>query len=324
MAAWNKMSQETFIKLCKEKFGEDYDLSLVNYENQKSRIKVICNNCGKTFEISAYHFLHEKKCGGCKHCQKNLLRQQFSITTEEFVKKAKEVHGDKYDYSKSEYVNMHTPICIVCKEHGEFWRRPQEHLKGYGCHVCALLDPKGRVGKITTEDFIFVSKKVHNNKYDYSKSKYVSAKSLVCIICPKHGEFWQQAFIHMRGCGCPRCKRSLGEEKTKKYLTENNIRFIEQYKIKNDNEICKNINFYVDFFLPNHNTIIEYNGQQHYCVTGFGDKDLKLKQTQERDNSLREHCKAHGIKLVEIPYTDFDRIEEILDKQLNIKNENNK
>ena len=76
---------------------------------------------------------------------KNLLRIKCNktynngrrLTTEEFIKKAKEVHGDKYDYSKVEYKNTSTKVCIICPEHGEFWQTPNEHLQGHGCRKCS-------------------------------------------------------------------------------------------------------------------------------------------------------------------------------------------
>ena len=58
------------------------------------------------------------------------------LTTEEFIKRAREVHGDKYDYSKVKYVNSVTEVCIICKEHGDFWQKPRYHLCGNGCPVC--------------------------------------------------------------------------------------------------------------------------------------------------------------------------------------------
>ena len=104
--------------------------------------------------------------------------------TEEFIKKAKEVHGDKYDYSKVEYKKAIEKICIICPEHGEFWQIPTNHLKGCGCPSC------GGNKKYTLEIFIKKAREVHGDKYDYSKVDYKKASEKVCIICPKHGEFW--------------------------------------------------------------------------------------------------------------------------------------
>ena len=126
------------------------------------------------------------------------------LTAEEFVKRAREVHGDKYNYSKVEYVNSHTNICIICPKHGEFRQTPKSHLNGSGCPKCALeLRKKSRSS--TTEEFINKARKVHGDKYDYSKVKYVNANTIVRIICPEHGEFGQRPSKHLNWQGCPKC-----------------------------------------------------------------------------------------------------------------------
>ena len=121
------------------------------------------------------------------------------MTKEEFIRKAREIHGWKYDYSKVNYTNNHTKVCIICPEHGEFWQVPNSHLNGNGCPSCVGLK------KRTTETFIDKAKKVHGNKYDYSKTNYINKRSKVIIICPEHGEFEQCAHNHLRGQGCPIC-----------------------------------------------------------------------------------------------------------------------
>lgn len=130
---------------------------------------------------------------------------------ERFINKAKEKHGDKYDYSKVEYINAHTKVCIICPIHGEFWITPNSHLNGCACSKC------GRNKKMTTEEFIKKSQKIHGNKYDYSKVNYINSQTKVCIICPIHGEFYVSPANHLRERGCPKCR------------TRNNI--IEPYKI---------------------------------------------------------------------------------------------
>lgn len=132
---------------------------------------------------------------------------------ENFLKKAREIHGDKYDYSKAEYVESHTKICIICPEHGEFWQCPNDHLKGHGCPQCRERKEFKRIKEPDNRDFITKAKDIHGNKYDYSKVDYHGNKEKVCIICPKHGEFWQQPHNHIRGHGCPICAEELHSEK---------------------------------------------------------------------------------------------------------------
>ena len=124
------------------------------------------------------------------------------LTTEEFIRKAKLVHGDKYDYSKVNYVNAKTEIEIICKIHGSFYQTPDKHLHSKGCPFC------NRNDKLTNEEFIKRAREIHGNKYDYSKVEYVSYHTRVCIICPIHGEFWQEPANHLCGKGCRKCSRN--------------------------------------------------------------------------------------------------------------------
>ena len=126
---------------------------------------------------------------------------KISMKKEKFIEKANNKHGDKYDYSKVEYKNAHTKVCIICKEHGEFWQTPSNHLAGHGCQKCKT-DKVINHNKLSTEIFIEKCKKLHGDKYDYSKVNYINNYTKVCIICPKHGEFWQIPSDHLRGCGC--------------------------------------------------------------------------------------------------------------------------
>ena len=123
------------------------------------------------------------------------------LTINEFIEKAKQVHGEKYDYSKVEYVNAKTKVCIICPEHGEFWQTPSSHLQGQGCAEC------GGTKKLTTKGFIEKAKKIHGDKYDYSKVNYATNHTKICIICPEHGEFWQEPSNHLVGKGCIKCSK---------------------------------------------------------------------------------------------------------------------
>ena len=141
--------------------------------------------------------------------------------TQEFIKKAKAVHGDKYDYSKVEYKTNRIEICIICPKHGEFWQTPANHLRGRGCKKCAF-EKISKIKTKTTEQFIKDARKIHGDRYDYSKVEYKNNETKVCIICPIHGEFWQNPNSHLSGCKCPKCANL---EFPKKYNTKT---FIEK------------------------------------------------------------------------------------------------
>ncbi len=146
-------------------------------------------------------------------------------TTEQFIEEAHKVHGYKYDYSKVEYINNKIKVCIICPIHGEFWQIPDNHLKGFGCSSCT------NNMKYNNESFINKSNIIHNFKYDYSKVEYINNKIKVCIICPKHGEFWQRPDKHLNGQGCSKCATEYANL-LRKY--DNSI-FIEKSKnIHND------------------------------------------------------------------------------------------
>ena len=143
--------------------------------------------------------------------------------TENFIDKAKKIHGDKYDYSKVNYVNSKTKVCIICPKHGEFWQEPRHHLSKHGCPMCGK-ENSDRKQSLTLNEFIEKSNQIHNGKYRYDKVNYVNAETKVCIICPKHGEFWQDPHSHLRGQGCPKC----GRERNINSIKITNEAFIEK------------------------------------------------------------------------------------------------
>ena len=138
------------------------------------------------------------------------------LTKEEFIKRAKEVHGDKYDYSKVEYINYNTPVCIICPKHGEFWQQPQAHISGKcSCPKCVH-----RGYSYTTQEFIIKAKERYSDKFTYEKTVYKNKKTKVCVTCRKHGDIWvwPSRFLTTE-FGCKKCAReyiSKIQTKTKK------------------------------------------------------------------------------------------------------------
>jgi len=122
-------------------------------------------------------------------------------TTKEFIAKAKLVHGELYDYSKTNYTHSGIKVTIICKTHGEFMQLPSSHLRPRGCPHCSAV----LYGTGTTEGFIKKANLAHENKYDYSLVNYTHSKTKVDIICSIHGVFKQKPYIHVQGTGCPSC-----------------------------------------------------------------------------------------------------------------------
>jgi hypothetical protein len=148
------------------------------------------------------------------------------LTQDEFIKRSKGVHGEKYNYDKTKYVNNSTPVTIICPIHGEFEQLPKFHLRGSNCPSCS-----GKKKK-TNDEFIEQAKLVHGTKYDYSKVDYKGTDKPVTIICPLHGEFEQTPSSHINGRGCRKC----GIESTVQKQTKGKDKFIEQAKSIHGNE----------------------------------------------------------------------------------------
>jgi hypothetical protein len=119
--------------------------------------------------------------------------------TEEFIKKAILIHGDKYDYSNVKYTKSREKVVILCPEHGEFLQTPNNHLQGKGCKKCV----KGRLS--STEKFVKKAVLIHHDKYNYHKVDYINCKIKVVINCKKHGDFLQTPDNHLKGKGCAEC-----------------------------------------------------------------------------------------------------------------------
>lgn len=151
--------------------------------------------------------------------------------TKEFIEKANKIHGDKYDYSKVNYINCDTKIIIYCKTHNfEFEQIPYSHVnKKAKCPKCAI-DERANCRRKTLEQFINEAKIIHGSTYDYSKTTYINDHTKVIIICQKHGNFLQQPTCHLKGNGCKKCA-------TEQYAKERTFtlnEFIERANIIHD------------------------------------------------------------------------------------------
>jgi len=185
-----RSNTEEFINQAQEVHGSKYDYSKVDYKNNSTPVTIICKIHGEWLQRPRDH----KRGNGCPKCSGNI-----KLVTEEFINKAKEVHGTQYDYSKVDYVNNKTKVCLICKEHGDFWQSPQSHTRGQGCPTC------GGSHQLTTEDFIKKAKAIHGDLYDYSKVSYINSKADVTIGCSQHGWYKQAPHNHLRGRVCRQC-----------------------------------------------------------------------------------------------------------------------
>lgn len=198
-------TQEEFLKLAIDLHDEKCDYSKTVYINSITPIIIRCTIHNIEYDQRPVDHLSSQH-GGCQLCRYEDVSNKLKMTQEEFIDRATEKYGDLYDYSLVEYKNIDTSIKIICKSHGIFEQTPWVYLKStYGCLECARV-LGGLNRRKTTEEFIIRARNAHKNKYDYSKTIYELAKSLVTIICKTHGEFQQVAGSHLSGTGCPMCR----------------------------------------------------------------------------------------------------------------------
>jgi very-short-patch-repair endonuclease len=299
----NYVDIKIFIEKSRNIHGDEYDYSLVDYINNHTKVKIICSKHGVFKQEPNGHL----NGAGCPKCDNK------NVTTEEFIEKAKEIHGNKYDYSLTIYKNSKLKIKIICSIHGIFKQKPANHLNGSGCSKCGIILRNNKLTH-TKEEFVIKSNKIHNNKYDYSLAEYKHNKKNIIIICPIHGKFEQIPNDHLQGVGCPKCKQSKGEAKINQILENNNIFYICQ-KTFNDCKDIRKLQF--DFYLPEQKSIIEYDGIQHYKPINYFGGIKSLKSQQKRDQIKTNYCIENNINLIRIRYDENieDKLTPILIKK---------
>ncbi len=234
---------EQFVENSRKVHGNKYDYSKVIYKKSGSKVEVICPEHGSFYPIANNH-IRGSSCPTCSG--------KIRTTLEHFVEKAKEIHNNEYDYSKVEYKTVDDKIEIICLKHGSFWQTPYSHTgQKCGCPKCYGSEMK------TIEQFIEEARKIHKNKFDYSKVEYLGAHKKIEIICPKHGAFFQRPNTHTNGKGCLRCTSNISKPETA-WLNSLNIpddKEHRQVRIKTPSKT-----YTVDGFEPETNTIYEFLG----------------------------------------------------------------
>lgn len=141
--------------------------------------------------------------------------------TDLFIQKAKDVHGNKYDYNDVIYLSAKTKVILRCKIHGTFEQTPTNHLSGKGCKKCSI-ENRSKLFKTSQENYIKQVRAVHGARYDLSQIKYINAHTNIKVICHKHGAFSPSPQRFKKGSNCPKCN---SESKTDKsiYIREDII-----------------------------------------------------------------------------------------------------
>ena len=192
-----------------------YNYSKVIWKGVDVDITVECPIHGE-FKIRPVDHKRER---GCRACFKETFIPYNKLNTQKFIEKSIKIWGNRYNYSKTKYIDSNNEVIIICSIHGEFKQLPQQHYK-YECELCRYekkelieiskkkieLENKQN-NKLNTEIFIEKSVKIFGNKYDYSKVEYINSLKNIMIICKDHGDFLQSPSSHLQGHGCYSCGR---------------------------------------------------------------------------------------------------------------------
>ena len=279
--------QEEFIKKASEIHNNYYDYSKVYYINSYTNVEILCPKHDSFFKRPDYHL----KGSICNTCRKESMSLKDT-----FIDLANKIHDNKFDYSKMNYINNRTKIEIICPIHKSIFQTPQNHLN-YGCSKCY-----GNF-KIDMDTFLKRSNNIHNNYYNYDKVVIKNTRSDIIINCPIHGDFEQNMRHHMNGHGCYLCglNKSNGEKQIEDILIFYNIKYTKQKRFDD----CKHIRKLIfDFYLPEYNFCIEYDGIQHFKPIGFFGGQKAFEETIIKDNIKTEYCRNNNIELIRIKYDD--------------------
>lgn len=384
------LKEALFLEKLHAKYGDRYGTELLDYQNGDQKITLVCPEHGPFQTTSRLLFQNSggRQPHGCWKCEGITPPWEKPkpkvYDSDEFFAKMHELYGNRFDFSKSVYVNMHTPITFICNKHGEQRAYPQALLEGKGCKYCE--------GKFYPPDWIKMAQAVHGNKYQYVGEPPRIGNDMIQYICPKHGIIEQRFDVHVRqGCecpycknytrlpleerrekflkdfhkkhgqnhfdlsemdyvnndteiivtcnihhyrykttpdnllrgagGCPFCSSSEGEAAVRGWLENHGIKFEHNtYQIPNENPLCRRQYLVPDFWLPDYNMFIEYNGEQHYIEVDHFSKmrDWSLEDQQIRDQTLRDYCERHGVNLLEIHYSDLHNVPKILSKNVKV------
>lgn len=309
-----RKTTDEFIAEAKTVHGDRYDYNKVVYDNAMKKVEIVCREHGSFWQVAISHL----RGRGCFHC-KGTKRKQV----DEVVAALKVVHGDRYDYSKVQWINNKTPIVLVCKKHGEFkaYFGDLVYKQQIGCPSCGRKVAAKKCA-LTTQQFVAKARSLHGDKYDYSKVVYENTWKKVKIICPVHGEFLQAPNCHTNKTypqGCPTCSDSRGEKAVAEILTELKLSFKREAKFSS----CRNRRVLPFDFLvkvgDKKGVLIEYHGEHHYKPVRWhssmpDDKMQSIFDTVvKRDCIKSEWAKTRDIPLLVIPYWRYDEMRKLIE-----------
>lgn len=194
------LSQEEVLSRFRNLNGDLYDYSRVDYKGKDIKVQIGCKTHGDFWQSPHNHY----KGQGCPVCGDLKQARNTTRTTEQFVELAKSKHGDRYDYTKVDYLKSNKKVILVCREHGDFNMNPVDHLMGQGCSKC-FRKRQAALQTYSTCEYVERARLKHGDKFDYSLVEYTKSSNKIDIICKEHGVFKQEAACHLTGIGCPKC-----------------------------------------------------------------------------------------------------------------------
>lgn len=288
-----RLTTEQFIEKARAVHGDKYGYSKVVYVRNTDKIEIVCKEHGSFWQRPNNHL----SGWGCIKCGARKQGTGKLLTLDETIKAFKKTHGDRYDYSKVVYITTKHKVEIGCEAHGSFWQRPNKHKSGAGCPTCAniLIKLKNRD---TLEQTVDGFKKIHGDRYDYSKVVYVNATTKVEIVCKEHGSFWQLPNSHKSGSGCPKCSNRKSERWFGECLEELGYKASKERPewLRNPKTGFK---LELDYYIPELKIAFEVQGLQHYKSIDYWGGEEAFEIRQERDQQKRNLCFMKGVTLYE-------------------------
>ena len=289
---------------------EEYTLLSNEYINNKTKLDYICPK-GHKHSISWDNFNRGKRC---PECAMEIRKSKLKIPYDE-IKQAFEKEG--YTLLSTDYVNNRSELEYICPnghKHSTNW---DGFKQGRRCPECGIETVKSKL-RLSYDE---IKQAFEKEGYILLSTEYIKSTSKLKVQCPK-GHEYEVSWGHFNNGGrCPVCNSSRGEKRISLFLKENNINYEAQKSFK---ECSYKRMLPFDFYLPDYDICIEYDGQQHYNIIDFSGKNQKraeeqFKQTRIKDNIKTQYCLDNNIKLIRIPYWDFKNIENILKQELNLE-----
>lgn len=306
--------RKTHEEFVKEIYIKNPNIEILSqYVNSRTKITCKCRICNHKWDVLP---TSPSRGTGCPSCGIERVRQALSSNTQDFIEKLSLINNDVI--ITSEYISAKDKVDCECKVCGSnFKMKPNSLLNGQSCPICAK--EKRRTACVKTKEQ-FVNEMKYVNDTITILGEYVNTHTKLLCKCQKCNHEWNTTpHDLLDGYGCPKCNISLGENEIEEMLVRNNINY-EIHKKYDGLYGVGNGKLSYDFYLPNYNLLIEFQGKQHETpIDYFGGEETFIIQ-QEHDRRKREYAKEHNIELLEIWYWDFNNIEQILSEKLNINN----